>query len=91
MAEESTARERRSLEARGSVEDYYPHYVNEDEVEFDYAYWKCRCGWRSESFQHPSMADHFRDGHQKFGRTVDCGLGKCVMVFEDGSEAEVAV
>lgn len=80
-----------NLKERGEPEEYYPHYVDADDVEFDHSYWECRCGWRSEPFRHPSMAAHHRDGHHQFGDTPDCGLGKCVMVFEDGSTAEVAV
>lgn len=79
------------MDERPDVEEYYPHYVNEDEVEFSHCYWEFPCGWRSEDLRHPSMVTHHRDGHHDFGRTVDCGLGKNVMVFEDGSVAEVSV
>lgn len=78
-----------SLEERGDVEDYYPHYVIPDEVEFDYAYYKCRCGWESEALSHPSMTEHHADGHREYGYTADCGLGKKVLVFKDGSVAEI--
>ena len=80
-----------SLADRGPVEDYYPRYVDPEDVEFDHCYWACPCGWRFRELRHPSMVYHYRDGHHDFGETVDCGLGKCVIVFEDGSTAEEAV
>jgi len=80
---------RQNMEARADVEEYYPHYVNEEEVEFSHCYWECRCGWRSEDLRHPSFADGKQDGHLRFGRTKDCGIGKTVLVFEDGSVADV--
>lgn len=80
---------RQSLEARGPPEDWYPQYVDPDEVEFDHAYWECRCGWRSDPVQHPSMTEHYEDLHWEYGQTVDCGVGKHVLVFEDGSVAEI--
>lgn len=88
---ETNGTNRQSLDDRPPVEDYYPGYVDPDEVEFDHCFWKCPCGWHSRPLQHPSMAEYHRDGHHDFGRSLDCGLGKCVMVFEDGSTAEVAV
>lgn len=78
-----------SQKQREPPEAYYPHYVDPDEVEFDYAYAKCRCGWESARVGHPSMAEYHLDGHRKFGRTPDCGVGTHVLVFEDGSTAEV--
>jgi len=80
-----------NLADRQPVDHYYPRYVDPEDVEFDHCYWKCPCGWRSEELRHPSMVYHHRDGHHSFGETPDCGLGKCVMVFEDGLTAEVAV
>jgi len=78
-----------SMEDRGAIEDYYPHYVNDSEVEFDHAYWECRCGWRSDPQNHPSKTEYYQDQHLKWGRTPDCGIGKHVIVFEDGSVAEI--
>lgn len=78
-----------SIDNRGAVEDYYPHYVNENTVEFAYAYWECRCGWESENKTHPSKTEYPQDQHLRWGRTPDCGVGKHVIVFTDGSVAEI--
>lgn len=78
-----------SLEDRGPPEDWYPHYVDADDVEFDYAYYRCRCGWESECVSHPSMTEWHADGHRQFGQTVDCGVGRHILVFKDGTVAEV--
>lgn len=77
-----------SLQQRGSPEDYFPHYVNENEVEFDYAYAKCRCGWESRPLAHPASTTYHIENHHEYGHTVDCSVGKSVLVFEDGSVAE---
>lgn len=74
---------------RGPVEDYYPHYVNEDEVEFDYAYYECRCGWQGDPAGHPASTEHQHEMHSRWSQSPDCGLGKHVIVFEDGSVAEI--
>jgi len=76
-----------TMNDRGDVEDYYPHYVNPDDVEFDYAYYECNCGWQSETQNHPSKTEYYADQHSRFGRTPDCGLGKHIIVFKDGSTA----
>lgn len=73
----------------GPVEDYYPHYVDEDEVEFDYAFYRCRCGWESKRVGHPASTMAKEDAHFEYGHTPDCGVGKHVLVFEDGSVAEI--
>lgn len=78
-----------SMAERGAVEDYYPHYVDEDAVEFSHAYWKCRCGWRSDDVNHPSKTTYHQEQHLDWGQTPDCGVGKHAIVFEDGSVAEI--
>jgi len=78
-----------SQQQREPAEAYFPHYVDPDEVEFDYAYYECRCGWQSERVSHPSMTEYHADGHRDYGRTPDCGLGKHVIVFKDGTVAEI--
>lgn len=74
---------------RGSVDEWYPHYVDADDVEFDYAFARCRCGWKSEALGHPASTDYHGDLHLEYGRTVDCGVIDHVIIFKDGSEAVI--
>lgn len=84
-----TTEEHEGATERKPVEEYYPHYVDPEEVEFDYAYYECRCGWTSERKSHPRATEYERDGHSQFGRTPDCGLGNHVIVFKDGSVSKI--
>jgi hypothetical protein len=71
------------------IAEWYPHYVNPDEVEFDYAFYRCRCGWESERCSHPSLTEAKADGHRQYYDSPDCGLGKHIIVFKDGSTADI--
>jgi len=72
-----------------SAEEYYPAWLAPDEAEFSHCYATCRCGWQSETVEDPGMADHHRDGHMRYGETPDCSLPTIVLVFADGSTADV--
>lgn len=74
---------------RAPVEAFYPKYVDADDVEFDYCYATCGCGWRSEDESHPYDADHELDLHHDYSRTPDCTLGETHLIFADGTEATI--
>lgn len=74
---------------RPPAEEYFPSYV-EGDAELDYAYAKCRCGWESEAKSHPEGARYEADIHSDHVTDPDCSLPTQVLVFEDGTVADIA-
>lgn len=78
-----------SATKRAPVEEYYPEWLDAADVEFDYCFATCGCGWATEKKDHPDQARYELDLHGDYGRSPDCTLGKIKLQFADGSEVTI--